>query len=222
MSHDEDRLLDHAYDGIQEYDNPLPGWWKWLFWASIGWSALYVMYYHWGVGPSVHDDFDTARAEFFATQEAKYAGLEISEATIELLSEQADLMAAMGKRFQGTCATCHGIDASGLAGPNLTDHYWLHGGTRLEIYKTIHDGVKGKAMRAWRDDLGPAGVLTMAAYIDSLRGLDRRGPRGAEGKHVDPATLVVPAGSLPAPGAVPGAAPGAAPAAVPPAAPPGR
>jgi len=211
MSRDEDRLLDHAYDGIQEYDNPLPGWWKWLFWASIGWSALYVMYYHWGIGPSVHDDYDTARAEYFAAQEAKYADLEISEATIEQLSQQADLMAAMAKRFQGTCATCHGADASGVAGPNLTDHYWIHGGTRLEIYRTIHDGVKGKAMRAWRDDLGPAGVLTMAAYIDSLRGLDRPGSRGQEGKYVDPATLLVPTPPPTEPGAAPVGSPTPAP-----------
>jgi cytochrome c oxidase cbb3-type subunit 3 len=210
MAHDDDRLLDHAYDGIQEYDNPLPGWWKWLFWASIGWSAVYVMYYHIGIGPSVHDDFDTVRAAFFSAQEAKYAGLEISEATIEGLSQDADLMGAMGKRFQGTCATCHGADAAGLAGPNLTDHYWIHGGTRLEIYRTIHDGVKGKAMRAWRDDLGPAGVLTMSAYIDSLRGLDRPGRRGQEGKYVDPASVVVPTASPPPPGAVPASSPPAA------------
>ncbi len=36
---DEDRLLDHSYDGIQEYDNPLPRWWLWIFYATILWSA---------------------------------------------------------------------------------------------------------------------------------------------------------------------------------------
>jgi len=61
----EDRLLDHSYDGIQEFDNPLPGWWKWLFWGSIAYSFVYVLFFHVGIGPSVYDDFDNARAAYF-------------------------------------------------------------------------------------------------------------------------------------------------------------
>jgi cytochrome c oxidase cbb3-type subunit 3 len=204
MSSD-DRLLDHSYDGIQEYDNPLPGWWKWLFWGSIGFSALYVLEYHIGIGPSIHDDYDLARAAYFAAQEERYAGLELSEETIAGLVADKDLMAAMRKRFEGNCATCHGKDASGLVGPNLTDHYWLHGGTRMEIHKTIRDGVKGKAMKAWIGDLGPAGVMLMAAYIDSIRGLDLPGPRAQEGHLVDPATLLKPPPPAPTPAPAPAA-----------------
>jgi len=200
MAHDEDRLLDHSYDGIQEFDNPLPSWWKWVFWATIGFSAYYIVYYHIGIGPSIYDNLDNARAAHFAAQEAKFADLEVNEATIARLAKDADLMAAMEKRFKGTCATCHGPDASGLAGPNLTDDYWLHGGKRMDIYNTIRNGVKGKAMKSWLNDLGPAGVLTMAAYVDSLRGLNRPGPRGQEGKYVDPASLVIPETPSPAPG----------------------
>ncbi len=188
--HDEDRLLDHSYDGIQEYDNPLPGWWKWVFWASIGYAVLYVMYYEVGVGTSVMDDFDLQRAAFFSAQEAQFADLEINEATIAELSTRPDLMAAMRKRFESNCSTCHAADASGLAGPNLTDEFWIHGGTRMEIYKTIRDGVRGKAMQAWLDRFGPAGVLTMSAYIDSIRGTNRPGPRGPEGKQLDPDDLI--------------------------------
>ena len=200
MSHDEDRLLDHSYDGIQEYDNPLPSWWKWVFWASILYAGIYVMYYEIGVGTSIMDDFDLERARFFSAQEAQFAGLEISEATIAELATRPDLMGAMRKRFEGNCATCHGADASGLSGPNLTDHAWLHGGTRLEIYATIRDGVRGKSMQAWLDRLGPAGVLTMAAYVDSIRGTDLPGPRGAEGTIVDPAAIAVPAATSSADG----------------------
>ena len=54
----EDRLLDHEYDGIQEYDNPLPSWWVWVFWATIIFSGAYIMYYHVGIGPTVHDEFE--------------------------------------------------------------------------------------------------------------------------------------------------------------------
>ena len=30
-----DHLLEHEYDGIQEYDNPLPRWWLALFWITV-------------------------------------------------------------------------------------------------------------------------------------------------------------------------------------------
>ena len=50
---DRDRLLPHAQDGIEEYDNPLPGWWVWIFWATIAFSIGYWVYYELGPGPSV-------------------------------------------------------------------------------------------------------------------------------------------------------------------------
>src|SRR3989338_6760548 len=55
---DRDRLLDHEYDGIEEYDNPLPGWWVWLFWATIVFSGVYVAFYHMGPGPSVIGQYE--------------------------------------------------------------------------------------------------------------------------------------------------------------------
>ena len=56
---DQDHLLDHAYDGIQEYDNPLPGWWKWLFIASIIFTPPYFFFYHNGTeGRSMADRYD--------------------------------------------------------------------------------------------------------------------------------------------------------------------
>ena len=39
-------LLDHDYDGIQELDNNLPRWWVWLFYITIIFSAVYLLYYH--------------------------------------------------------------------------------------------------------------------------------------------------------------------------------
>ena len=50
---DRDRLMSHGYDGIQEYDNPLPGWWVWIFWVTIVFSLGYWAYYQLGPGPTV-------------------------------------------------------------------------------------------------------------------------------------------------------------------------
>ena len=59
----DDPLLEHNYDGIQEYDNPLPGWWKWLFVATILFSPLYMLFYHSGVeGRSVEAQYEAAMA----------------------------------------------------------------------------------------------------------------------------------------------------------------
>ena len=58
-----DPKMDHAYDGIEEFDNPLPGWWKWLFIASIVFSPIYWMFFHGGAeGRSVEDRYETALA----------------------------------------------------------------------------------------------------------------------------------------------------------------
>ena len=186
---DEDRLLTHEYDGIREYDNPLPGWWKWVFWGSIVYSFMYVGFYEASSGASIFKNFDRERAAFFKAQEAELANYPVSEESIALLAEDTDRMEAQKGRFASNCATCHGADAAGLSAPNLTDNYWLHGGTRMEIYETIRDGIRGKAMQPWLNKFGPVGVLQMAAYVDTLRGQDRPGPRGKEGKFVDPASL---------------------------------
>jgi len=43
---EKDVLLDHSYDGIQELDNDLPPWWLWMFYITIIWGVLYLIYYH--------------------------------------------------------------------------------------------------------------------------------------------------------------------------------
>ena len=51
------KLIDHDFDGIQEYDNDLPGWWKALFLITIIFSIIYVPYYHL-VGDLQHTEYE--------------------------------------------------------------------------------------------------------------------------------------------------------------------
>ena len=61
-----DELLDHDYDGIQELDNELPPWWLWLFYITIIWAVVYMIYFHvLGTGPSSAEEY---RAEMQAAQ----------------------------------------------------------------------------------------------------------------------------------------------------------
>ncbi len=182
------RLLDHAYDGIREYDNPLPGWWKSIFIGSIIFAGFYGLYFHvvgWGMTPE----------ETYRTQLAGYDGkrdlrerAELSSVSEEFLTERGlDLkVLARGKAvFAERCASCHGPEGAGVIGPNLTDGFQKHGATRLDIYKTVRGGQPGTAMLAWGDQLPPADVVAAATFAISIRHTNVPG-KAAEGTPVQP------------------------------------
>lgn len=184
----QDHLLDHAYDGIQEYDNPLPGWWVWLFWATVIFSALYAVYYHFGQGESVEQQYErTMLAHYAAQSKALLAAGPISDESIAKLGANTQMMSAAKSLFVGKCAVCHGGLGEGKIGPNLTDDYWLHGGRPTQIYKTITEGVVSKGMIAWKNQLGPGEILALSAYVGSLRGTNPPNARPPQGDKFDPA-----------------------------------
>jgi cytochrome c oxidase cbb3-type subunit 3 len=77
----------------------------------------------------------------------------------------------MGKRLYITmnCADCHGYDAKGAMGPDLTDNYWRYGGTPAAIYNSIAQG-RAQGMPAWGKALPPIEIWRLTAYIQSLGG----------------------------------------------------
>jgi len=185
---DEARLLAHAYDGIQEYDNPLPGWWSAIFWASIVFAAGYGIYYHvghWGKTPQ--EKYQGALAEYQASKEVRDRA-EAANASEDKLAQKAvdPATIAQGRTiFAGRCASCHADDGRGLIGPNLTDHYQLHGESRMDIYNTVRGGVPGTAMLAWGEQLPAPDVIAVVAYVTSLRGKNIAG-KPHEGRKVGP------------------------------------
>jgi len=165
----EDRLLDHAYDGIQEYDNPMPRWWVWIFWGSFWFSCAYVFHYWFGNGVSVADDY-AAEMEVVAAKEAKAAlASDVSEESL------AKVMASATEQgqavFQARCVACHLEKGQGSIGPNLTDAHWIHGkGQLMDIYAVVNEGVAAKGMPAWGRQLSPAELRQVVAYVGTLRG----------------------------------------------------
>jgi cytochrome c oxidase cbb3-type subunit 3 len=79
------------------------------------------------------------------------------------------------------CAPCHGNAGEGSVGPNLTDDYWLHGGSVQSIFKTIKYGVPEKGMKSWKEDLSPAQMAQVTSYIKSLRGTNPPNPKEHQG-----------------------------------------
>lgn len=167
-----DQLLDHEYDGIREYDNPLPRWWVWIFAGSFWFSVGYFVHYHLsGNGQSVAAAYEADVAE--AREQAAKTSLAepVSEDSLGKLMADAALMRDTKALFGLRCSPCHGDKAQGLIGPNLTDAAWLHGnGTLVDIFGVINDGVLAKGMPAWSKQLSPIEVRKLAAFVGTQRG----------------------------------------------------
>jgi cytochrome c oxidase cbb3-type subunit III len=169
---EQDQLLDHEYDGIREYDNPLPRWWVWIFAGSFWFSVAYFFHYHLsGNGQSVSAAYEADVAEAREQQAKTSLAEPVSEESLSKLMADGPLMNDTKGLFALRCAPCHGDRAQGVIGPNLTDNAWLHGSGALpEIFSVINDGVLAKGMPAWGKQLSPIEVRKLAAYVGTQRG----------------------------------------------------
>lgn len=180
----QDHLLEHSYDGIQEFDNPMPRWWVYLFWATIIFSILYFFNVPgFGIGKGRIADYDRDIAAA-ASADAKRKAAQPAGASGEQLTAMTKdaSVVALGKQVFGqNCAACHRADAGGQIGPNLADDYWLHGGTLEQIHKTVVDGVLEKGMPPWGKVLKPNQLDAVVAYIYTLRGTNPPNPKAPQG-----------------------------------------
>jgi len=183
----QDRLLEHNYDGIQEYDNPLPRWWVYLFWATIIFAVLYFFNVPgFGVGKGRIADY-VADSTAAAQRMAAMAPAPGPSADALAADAKDPAIIAAGKQvFATNCAACHRADGGGLIGPNLTDQYWIHGGSLPEIRNTIEHGVAAKGMPEWGKILKPDQVTAAAVYVHSLQGTNPPNPKAPEGTPYTP------------------------------------
>ena len=176
-----DKTMGHSFDGIEEYDNPLPKWWFMLFVGTIiftfGYLALYPGLGNWkGVLPGYDDgwtqdkqwqrEVDKANA-MYGPIFAKYSAM-----PVEAVAQDPQALKMGGRLFATYCSICHGSDAKGAVGfPNLADDSWRWGGDAETIKTTILHG-RMAAMPAWGEVLGEDGVKNVAAYVrQDLAGL---------------------------------------------------
>lgn len=177
-------VLDHNYDGIRELDNNLPPWWKYLFYATIVFAGVYLVYYEIFDGPNQIDELETEIAQA-KIDIAKYKENNkdlIDASTVEFLDSPSDL--AAGKAiYTDNCVACHKDSGGGGIGPNLTDDYWILGGGIKNIYNTISEGGRaGKGMIAWKTDLKPSEIAQVSSYVMTLHGTNPADGKEAEGE----------------------------------------
>ncbi|MFC6999923.1 c-type cytochrome [Rufibacter roseus] len=174
-------MEDHSYDGIHELDNDLPPWWKYSFYATIVFSVVYLLNYH-VMGGQLQEQEYEAEMQAAAVLSASHGGGNANEKTdFKPLTDVAQLEAGKATYIQN-CAACHGQNAEGVVGPNLTDEYWLHGGDVNDIYKVVKFGVTSKGMVAWQGKLSKEQMLEVSSYILSLQGTNPANAKEPQGE----------------------------------------
>jgi len=176
----EQRLLEHSYDGIQEYDNPLPRWWVYLFYATIVFAIFYAFNLGVGVGPGRIAQYEADMAAFRAAHPPQEGGL--SPEQLAALAADPKAVESGKQVFATNCASCHRADGGGMIGPNLTDSAWIHGGSLTDIHKTVVEGVLAKGMPPWGKLLKAEQLDAVTVYVASLKGSNPPNAKPPEGE----------------------------------------
>ena len=182
LDKEDEILLEDDYDGIKELDNRVPPWFNYLFYITIIFAVYYLFNYEvFSAGKSQVDEYN-AEMEAASIQRAQLeaTGAFVTEENVTRLTDQSDLES--GKDiFKSNCVPCHGPDAGGVVGPNLTDKYWIHGGGIKNVFKTIKYGVPSKGMVSWQTQLNPKQMQDVASYVLSLQGTRPANPKEPQG-----------------------------------------
>lgn len=191
-------MMDHEYDGISELNNNMPPWLKYLFYLTIGFAVVYVLHYLvLDTGKLQLEEYqeELAMAEVQAASRTEKAGSTIDENNVTLVTDEAALEEAKTLYAQN-CAACHGADGGGTVGPNLTDAYWLHGGSIKDVFSVIKYGVQEKGMIPWQDKLNPEQIQKVASYIISLQGTTPKNPKDPQGEKYEMEEIATAVGSM--------------------------
>ena len=192
----------HEWDGIREYDKPMPRWWLITFIITVIWGLGYtIIYPAWplinGATPGllgyssrqdVAEKIEAVNSEN-ATIEAKLLATPMEE-----IINDPDLVrfakAGGGAVFRTYCSQCHGTGAQGAKGyPNLQDDDWLWGGDLAAIETTLRHGIRYDGdedtrysqMPAFGEILEDADIEKLAEYVLSVSGQEHDGAMATEG-----------------------------------------
>jgi len=201
---DEPETTGHSWDGIKEYNNPLPRWWLWTFYATIVWAVLYAIAYPaWPLitgatpgllGYSTRGEVAADIQKFTDANAAIDARLAAADLTKVLDDTKLHSYAvnAGASVFRNTCSQCHGSGAAGTGiYPNLVDDDWLWGGKIEEIAQTVrygirssHDDTRFSEMPAFGEFLEEAEIVQVVNYVRSLSDLENDSALAAAGATV--------------------------------------
>lgn len=186
MSRREPQIMDHEYDGIQEFDNPTPGWWHLIFIGTVFFSCFYYFFWHYSpLAPTIHDSWRAAQVAEFKRVFGALGDLKPDEATLLRMMKDEKMMAVAQGIFVGNCAQCHGREGGGINGVNLTDNHYKNVKQLADVYTVVTKGANVGAMPAWENRLSQNERIIVSAYAATLRGRSAPG-RPPEGEVIPP------------------------------------
>ena len=182
-----DGTTGHTWDeDLKERNSPLPRWWIWMFLITLVFAAGYLVVYP-GLGSYAGTFGWSSKGQYDGEQQR--AAKDYGPIFDKFLQESVEAVAAnaeargMGQRiFVNNCAQCHGSDAKGGIGPNLTDGIWLYGGEPATIKTTITDGRLGLMPPMGAAVGSPEAIKDVANYVRSLSGLQHDAAAADRGK----------------------------------------
>jgi cytochrome c oxidase cbb3-type subunit 3 len=195
VSADEVGTTGHVWDDdLEEFNNPLPGWWLNMFVITIVFGIIYLILYPglgrfegvlgWSSKGQYEAQVDTAEKTYGPIYQ-KYAAIDI-----KTLVKDPEALNTGERLFANYCTVCHGSDARGARGyPNLRDQDWLYGGEPEQIKTSILSGRNG-VMPGWDAVIGADGVHDVTEYVVSLSGRNHDAGVAARGKVVFESTCV--------------------------------
>ena len=195
LSMEKDMVMEHTYDGIAELDNPTPPWFMYLFYTSIVIAVAYLVMYHVvGDGQIMTTEYAQENVEADQANIAymkKFAN-SINENNVIVLID-AKSVETGGKIYAKNCVACHGDKGQGGVGPNLTDEFWLHGGSTKDIFHTLMEGVPEKGMISWKKTLNPIQLQHLVSFLSRFQGTNPENAKVPQGDKYVVAALEKPA-----------------------------
>ena len=182
-----DHLMDHEYDGIQEFDNPTPGWWHVIFLGTVVFSFFYFLFFTFSPMAWTPEG-DWAKAQNRETRRLFAAVGDIKPDAPSMLSLMSNekLMSYASGMYLSNCAQCHAKDGGGINGTNLADDHFKNVKVLADLYTTITNGAGNGAMPSWRANFSEKERILLASYVATLRGTKPANPRAPEGEVIPP------------------------------------
>jgi len=168
----------HVWDeDLEEFDNPLPRWWYYMFIITLVFGIFYLALYP-GLG-SFKGLFGWTQIGQYETESAKYdekySDLYAGYAAMPIpeLAKNTKAMKSGERIYASYCTVCHGSDARGGIGfPNLTDDDWLWGGAPEQIKASIMTGRIANMPARGGLPLTDDEVDNVTEYVMALAGRD--------------------------------------------------